>query len=207
MIRHDNIDQRSPEWFELKLGKVSGTTLKGILGTKVARDTAFYKTIGELLKVPDENTPEYENDMDRGTRLESEAIAAYEFETGNSVYHTGFVEGDTPLSGQSPDGDTKATIGNVGVEVKCMGEGNHMKVVVTNKVPKEYMPQVLKYFMVDPTRVAVDFVAYNPEIPRFPLHIIRLYKVDLLKEIADAQEKENKFVAEVLEAMEDLIKE
>ena len=204
--RHD-VAQRSPEWQELRRMKITGTTLKSILGTPAARTKAFYATVAELLTVPEIDAPEYENPMDRGTRLEPQAIAAYEFHTGSKVMHTGFVESDElPLVGQSPDGDVSMTDGGLlGIEVKCLLGEAHMTVVMTNTIPKDYIPQGLQYLITDPAREAVDFVFYNPEIPRFALHVIRMNRAKYQKEIMDATYAQEVFVKEVLDAVEKLI--
>lgn len=207
-MRYDHITQGSDQWQELRRIYITGTTLGQIMGTPAARKKAYYEIIAELLTVPEENVPEYENAMQRGTRLEPQARAAYEFHTGKRVSQTGFVTNDSmPLVAQSPDGDVIHADGHMtGVEIKCMGGENHMKCVIENEVPKEYKPQIIQYFVADEKRTDVDFVAYNPEIPRFSIHIINIKRSDLFAEIQDAIQAQAVFVNEVMDGLEALIK-
>jgi putative phage-type endonuclease len=207
-MRYDHITQGSDQWQELRRIYVTGTILGQIMGTPAARKKAYYEIIAELLTVPEANVPEYENAMQRGTRLEPQARAAYEFHTGKKVAQTGFVTHDSmPLVAQSPDGDVIHEDKTMtGVEIKCMGGENHMKCVIENEVPKEYKPQIIQYFVADEKRTGVDFVAYNPEIPRFSLHIIHIKREDMMAEIQEAIQAQALFVDEVLNKLEELIK-
>lgn len=207
-MRYDHITQGSDQWKELRRIYITGTDLADIMGTPAARKKAYYRIIAELLTVPEENVPEYENAMQRGTRLEPQARAAYEFHTGKRVTQTGFVTNDSiPLVAQSPDGDVIHEDGHMtGVEIKCMGGENHMKCVIENVIPKEYKSQIIQYFVADPKRTDVDFVAYNPEIPRFSIHIINIKRSDLFAEIQDATQAQVVFIDEALNKLEELIK-
>jgi len=206
-MRHDHITQGSNQWKELRRIFITGTTLGQITGTPAARKKAYYEIIAELLTVPEQNVPEFENAMQRGTRLEPEARAAYEYHTGKKVTQTGFVTSDTlPLVAQSPDGDViHPDTTMTGVEIKCMGGENHMRTVIENEIPKEYRAQIIQYFVADEKRTGVDFVVYNPEIPRFSIHIIHINREDMLLEIQEAIEAQSVFVEEVLNKLEQLI--
>ena len=144
-MKKHNILQGSTEWLHKRKGVVSGTVLKGIMGTPKARLEAFYEVLAERLTVGVEE--DYENAMDRGLRLEPEAISLFEFETGKKVERTGICESDeNPQIGNSPDGligDTEA------IEVKCMGGKNHVKMWLTNEIPDEYVWQATQYFIVN----------------------------------------------------------
>lgn len=69
MIIHE-MEQKSDDWFMVRKGKVTGTGLKSIVGSKTTRDTFFYKLIAERLSV---GIPDDESAMMRGSRLEAEA--------------------------------------------------------------------------------------------------------------------------------------
>jgi putative phage-type endonuclease len=185
--------QRSDEWKHLRKGKVTGTTLKAILGTPKARQDAVYEVIAERLSVgiPDED----ENAMDRGIRLEPEAIAMFEMETDKHVETIGLCEEENnPLMANSPDGligDSEA------IEVKCMGGKNHVKLWITNTVPDEYKWQVVQYFVVNEKLEKLYFVGYNPDIPVHPLHIIEVHKNEIHNDILMAYDKQEEFLQEV----------
>src|SRR3990167_2199768 len=170
MKRKNNIQQGSDEWHQIRKGKITGTMLKNLMGTPRAKQEAIYEMVAQRLTIGIQDFEE--NAMDRGTRLEDEAIAAFEFESGKTVEKTGFVENDEDSSiANSPDGligETEA------VEIKCMGGKNHVKVWLTNEVPEEYEWQVVQYFVVNPKLKKLYFVAYNPDIPIHPLHILEI---------------------------------
>ena len=74
MKRFDNILQTSAEWFQLRKGSTTGTTLKDLMGTPAAREAAIRDLMAECLTIGVDAEMDYENPMDRGTRLQPEAI-------------------------------------------------------------------------------------------------------------------------------------
>lgn len=200
-MKKHNMEQGSDEWHHIRKGKVTGTTLKGIMGTPKARAEAVYEIIAERLTVGVDT--EYENAMDRGTRLEPDAIAAFELETGKEVERIGFAEDDTnPLIANSPDGligDTEA------VEAKCMGGKNHVKMWLTNEIPEEYKWQVVQYFIVNEKLQTLYFIGYHPEITVHPLHIITVNRETLTEDIAKAKVAQEVFLGEVEKILKTLI--
>lgn len=199
------MEQGSDEWHQIRKGKVTGTTLKGIMGTPKAKQDALYEIIAERLTIGVESDGDYENPMDRGLRLEPDAIAAFELETGKEVERIGFVEDDTnPQIANSPDGligDDEA------IEVKCMGGKNHVKMWLENKVPDEYIWQVVQYFIVNEKLVKLYFVGYHPDIPVHPLHIIEVLRTDMEEKISTAKVAQEDFLGEVENIIKGLIKE
>jgi len=124
-MKKHNISQKTDKWFHIRKGKITGTQLKNIMGTPKARQEMIYEVLAERLTVGVESEGDYENAMERGSRLEPDAISAFELETNKSVERVGFVEDDdNPLIANSPDGligETEA------VEAKCLGGKNHIK--------------------------------------------------------------------------------
>lgn len=202
--KHDNIIQGSDAWFHIRKGKITGTTLKAIMGTPKARQDVMYEIIAERLTVGVEAESDYENPMDRGTRLEPEAIAMFEFEKGVKVEKTGFVENDdNSFISYSPDGIISD---EEDVEVKCPGGKNYVKMWLLNEVPEEYFWQMVQAFVVNPKLKKRYFVGYNPDIPTHPLHIIEVHRRNIESEIGQARLKQEDFLAEVEEKLKDLIK-
>jgi len=195
MKNSKEIEQRSDEWHHLRKGKITGTTLKSIMGTPKARQDAFYEIIAERLTIGIDDGEE--SAMDRGIRLEGEAIAAFEFETDLKVEKTGFSQNDeNPFIANSPDG----WIGESqeeGIEVKCMGGKNHIKMWFLNEVPDDYYWQMIQYFIVNENLLKLYFVGYNPDIPKHPLHIIPVLRKDILEDIKVARTKQDEFLKEV----------
>ena len=202
-MKKHQVEQKTEKWQQLRKSKITGTTLKSIMGTPKARQDAFYEIVAERLTVGVEND-EYENPIDRGNRLEPDAIAMFELETGKKVERVGFCEADTnPMICNSPDGligETEA------IEVKCMGGKNHIKMWLTNEIPEEYKWQVVQYFVVNEKLKKLYFVGYNPDIPAHPLHIIEIKREELTEDIGIAKTAQEKFIKEVNEKLSEIIK-
>ena len=201
-MKKHKVSQKSDEWHFLRKGKITGTILKGLMGTKLAKENAIYDFIAQKLTkgLPDED----ENPMDRGNRLEPEAIAQFEFETGKRVERVGFCEDDDESQiANSPDG----LIGQFeAIEVKCMGGKNHIKLWLTNEIPDDYFWQVVQYFVVNKKLKKLYFVGYNPDIPLHPLHIIEVPRSKLKNEIEEAEIVQKAFLAEVKDKLQNIIK-
>lgn len=205
MKKHNHIRQGTDEWQHLRKGKITGTTLKAIMGTPKARQEAIYEIVAERLSVGVDT--EYENPMDRGIRLEPDAISLFEFETGKTVERTGFVENDdNSLIGYSPDGLIADTDDSEDLEVKCMGGKNHVKMWLTNEIPDEYHWQVVQAFIVNPKLQKRYFVGYNPDIPLHPLHIIEANREDFRQWIDGAGTAQTAFLEEVESILSNIIK-
>lgn len=200
-MKTHNMPQKSPEWLHLKKGKISGTQAEGIMGTPRARLTAMYDILGERLRV---GVPEeYESPIDRGNRLEPEAAAAYEMETGLSTSTVGFCQkDDSDHIGNSPD---RMVGDNGALEIKCPEHKNHMKYVIEKKIPDDYYWQVVQYFVVNEKLEWLDFMSYNPDIPACPIFLIRVTRAELEKDIAELEAKEKVFLDEVNTLLEQFI--
>lgn len=206
MINRD-IEQGTGGWHHIRKGKITGTTLKAVMGTPKAREDALYEIIAERLTLGVETDGEYENAMDRGLRLEPDAISAFELETGKKVERVGFVQDDSnPQIANSPDGYVLGTGDSEAIEVKCLGAKNHVKMWLKNEVPEEYKWQVIQYFVVNPKLQKLHFVGYNPDIPVHPVHIIEVGRDENAEGIEKARVAQDKFLAEVEEALSKIIK-
>lgn len=200
-----NVEQRTPEWEHLRKTHLTGTILKGIMGTPKARQESIYEMIANRLTVGVDSDDEYENPMDRGNRLEPDAISTFEFETNKSVEKVGFCESDEiEAVAQSPDGYIKDTNDTEAIEVKSMGGKNHIKLWLTNEVPDEYKWQVVQYFVVNDELKKLYFVGYNPQIPVHPLHIIEVERDEVV--IQQAKDAQKVFLKEVDTILQTIIK-
>lgn len=200
-MKKHNLEQRTDEWHFLRKGKITGTTLKGLMSSKKdTREDAEYELIAERLSTGAESD---ENAMDRGTRLEPEALAAFEFETGRSVEVCGFCEhDDEQFIAQSPDGligETEA------VEVKCLAGKKHVRAWLTNEIPDDYYWQVVQYFVVNPRLELLHFVCYNPDIPVHPLHIIPKRRAEIAEDIEKARQTQTEVLARINEKLQGII--
>lgn len=200
-----DIEQQTAEWFHLRKGKITGTTLKAIMGTPKARQDAFYEIIAERLTVGVEGDMEYENPMDRGNRLEPDAIAMFELETGKKVERIGLcVDDNNSNIANSPDG-LIIDHPEEAVESKSPGGKNYVKMWLTNTVPEEYDWQCVQYFVVNKGLQTLWFLGFNPDITIHPLHIIKVTREQLADKIAKAESAEQVFLQEVEATLSTLI--
>jgi len=201
-IRRDII-QGSKEWHEKKLGVVTGTVLAGIMGTPAKRQDTLHEIVGERLITEIDMEHLYENPMIRGTRLEPEALEAFEYVTGKKVERVGFIESDeSEYMGYSPDAIVLDCDETEDVEVKCPLVKNYMEIVLSNKVPKEYDHQITQAFVVNLKLQKRYFVAYHPGVTEYPIHIIEITRESILPQIVKAFTAEKLFLMEVEELLQ-----
>lgn len=194
MKLYKEIEQKTPAWHYIRKGKITGTTLKAIMGTPKAKKDAYYELVGERLTVGDMDSDE--KPMDRGNRLEPEARAMYQFKTGEIIEEVGFCESDeNEFMGYSPDGLIRG--GVKGLEIKCPETKNYVKGWFENKIPDEYYYQVIQSFIVNEKMEELDFVLYHPEIEVYPMHIINVKRSDLQDEIESVKKVQIEFIEEI----------
>lgn len=155
-------------WLNARLGKITGSRLKDVLpgkdgGIKKGRwQLVAERLIGSAAIDDDEKA------MDRGTRLEPEALERFTKETGIKL-DTSLVmwerEDDSSVA-ISPDGFKGKTIG---AEAKCLNAASHIEARVTNKIPKNtagYEEQAIQYFIVNDKLKTLYFIFYDPRFPK-----------------------------------------
>lgn len=107
--------------------------------------------------------------MEQGAILEAEAIPWFEFTHGQKVDRVGFVLGDDPRLGCSPDG----LIGDDGgIEIKCPQPTAHLKYLLSGVVPKDYLAQVHGGMYVTGRRWW-KFMSYSRQFPPLLVHVDR----------------------------------
>lgn len=157
------------EWLNDRLGKASGSRAKDVMpDSKGNWKKGFWELVDERLRGAAAINSD-ENAMDRGHRLEPEALARFSKETGKKIdnsLQTWTREDDTSIM-VSPDG----VIGKKGteaIEVKCLVGPSHAEALYTNGIPKNtagYLEQALHYFVVNDALKTLHFVFYNPDYP------------------------------------------
>lgn len=205
---YTNIEQRTEDWFELRKGKVTGTRLAKILSErKDAQEAVFYETVAERLSTVTAEEAE-ELAMQRGSRIEDEAVAEFERRSKKKVERVGFVESSfSPWAGYSPD----ALIKRGGkytedVEVKCLASGNHVRAWLTGKIPPEYRHQIVQGFVVNDDLKVRHVVFYDPRIPTKPYVCIDVTREECRGEIEAARAKQIEFINRVEALVASLIK-
>lgn len=199
------VEQRTEEWHAARLGRITGTGLKKILGTPRVREGYFYEILAERLSTESNSD---ESAMDRGIRLEKEAVEYYEAVTGSKVTQVGFVErSDNKWLGYSPDGLIEQNTGiyEKDIEVKSLSSANHLKAFITAKIPEEYHEQGISAFVVNDDLKERDFVFYDPRITTQPFFVITMKRSDHEQEIVEAKKQAEEFINTVNLAVEKII--
>ncbi len=172
-----NVEQRSDEWFEARRGKISGTILGDVYSKKGGRKIGFYQIIAERLGLD----PDEENRMDRGLRLEDEAVELFQGKTGKKVESAGMcVSSFSDEIINSPDGLIKHKGKYTeALEVKCLSPARHLQAVIENKVPPEFESQLIQYFVVNDDLKTLYFLFYDPRLPSISYHLIETKREDV----------------------------
>jgi putative phage-type endonuclease len=162
----NEISQGSPEWFALRIGKVTASRVADVVAkTKTGWGASRANYMAELIaeRLMGEPAEKYTNAaMQWGTDKEPEARAAYEFRTDATVTEIGFANhpriSDT---GASPDG----LVGIDGlVEIKCPSTATHIETLLGGSVPGKYITQ-MHWQMACCERHWCDFVSFDPRMP------------------------------------------
>jgi len=203
---YSQIEQRTPEWFELRRGKITGTMLKRIVGTPKAKETAYYELLAERLTV--QNLDEKEDPMARGSRLESEAVAEFEKKTKKKVEQVGFAESSfSKWAGYSPDGLVKSGKKySEDIEIKCLDSKNHVRAWLTKEIPEEYFEQIVQGFIVNEDLERRNVVFYDPRISIKPYFVITIERESVEKEIADYKKAQIEMIKRIDDTLSKLVK-
>jgi hypothetical protein len=187
-----NVEQNTPEWDALRLGKFTASSFKDLFAAKTTatynnliKRVAFERLTGES---PENFTNDY---MQRGHELEPFARIAYEEYTFTAVTNGGFFELDE-WTGCSPDGVT----GNGIIEIKCPSYATMIDYLCDPKLPSIYVQQVQGQLWITGA-LWCDFVAYHPKLPFICIRIERDEK--MIKAIADKVAEAVKEAKEIIE--------
>lgn len=183
-------------WLEGRRGKITGSRAKDIMpkargaGYKIG----FYELIAERLAVVRDPG---ETPMDRGIRLEEEAIARFEKETGKKVDQSLvlWMRDDNPNIAVSPDG---SVIGEqAAVEAKCLSSARHIEAFLTKELPDEFKHQRVQYFIVNEPLKDLYFLFYDPSLAVKDFFYFHITREEVQSEIKEYLEQQRKVLEEV----------
>lgn len=162
------MEQRSPEWYAARCGKVTASRLTDILPLKssgkwgVPRGKYMEQIIAERLTGRTQDKRKVPSLIERAD-LEPEARDAYSYFSDNDVELVGFVDHPTiGDAGASPDG----LVGEAGmIEIKCLDAATHIRLWSgDDSVMLDYLPQMM-FQLACAGREWCDFVSYSPFMP------------------------------------------
>jgi putative phage-type endonuclease len=162
------MEQRSPEWFDQRRGKVTASRIGDILATIRNGNWAASRRnyAAELVteRLTGKTAEGFQSDhMQYAIEHEPIARAAYEAHTGLKVVEEGFVPHPRlPMCGASPDG----LVGDDGlIEIKCLNTANQIETLLKEEVDEKYRLQMI-WQMACTGRQWCDFVAFEPHLPK-----------------------------------------
>lgn len=184
------MEQRSPEWFSARLGRVTASRVADVMSkTAAGSPSAGRKNyLAELVaeRLTGQSADRFQSQaMAHGTEHEPQARIAYEFLTDAEVVEVGFIPHPSiPNFGASPDG----LVGEDGlVEIKCPNTATHIDTLMGARIKREYLLQ-MQVQMACTGRAWCDFVSFDPRLPaEMQLHVQRVNRDDaLIYEINEA---------------------
>jgi hypothetical protein len=201
MIVADCGPQGSDTWHQARLAIPTASNLHKVLTAtgQVSKQTEayLYELLAEFLTgQPNES---FKSEwMMRGTQLEPEARAFYEFQFDQTVEQVGFIYRDErKLIGCSPDGLIK---GGGGLEIKVPSPGVHVRYLMNGgDIPSDYFVQVQSSIWICEADWW-DWISYSPNMP--PV-IIRARRDK--QYIAKLESAVNAFIDTMMEKREELI--
>ncbi len=162
--RRCEMEQRTAEWFQARLGKVTASNVYNVL-SKTAKGLPTskyedYKTKLMTERLIEEISQSYTTPaMQWGIAYEENALREYEFIYDAEVTRCGFIpHPKMKMAGASPDG----LIGEDGlIEVKCPQSTTHLRFFMYDEIKPEYIAQ-MQFQMACTGRKWCDFISYNP---------------------------------------------
>jgi putative phage-type endonuclease len=160
------MEQRSNEWFQARLGKVTASRVSDLMArTKSGYSASRANYMAELIceRLTGQPAERFSNAaMQWGTDNEPHAKTSYAFMRDATIEDVGFILHSSIADfGASPDG----LIGTDGlIEVKCPNTATHIETLLSESVDGKYITQ-MQVQMACTGRQWCDFVSFDPRLP------------------------------------------
>lgn len=161
-------EQRSPEWFEARLSRVTGSMAKCVWdktakGARTAKWADYQdQLLAEALTGISADDVYVTFDMQRGIELEPIARRAMAKRLGLQIRETGFLAHTSLRAGSSLDGDIDDF--RAVVEIKCPKTTTHLRYIEGKTLPDGYEGQVLHNLYVSQAEV-LYFGSFDDRLP------------------------------------------
>jgi putative phage-type endonuclease len=183
------IIQGTPEWFAIRLGKVTASRVADVIartksGPSASRANYMAQLVAERLTGACE--PSYSNAaMQWGTEKEPDARAAYVFHRDEDVAEVAFLDHPSiAMTGASPDG----LVGDDGmVEIKCPNTATHIDTLISQEVPAKYVTQMM-WQLACSGRAWCDYASFDPRLPEtMRLYVHRVHRDEVMIKHLEAE--------------------
>jgi putative phage-type endonuclease len=198
-----NVEQNSEEWIQARKGKITGSKLGGIVVKRGNnKKIGYYELMAERIAIQEP----YEDPMERGHRLEEEAIELFQTKYSKNIEQIGLCISDAnPDIALSPDGLIKIDGKYLqAIEVKCLSSANHLRAYFENEIPSDYYEQVIQYFIVDEDLQKLYFVFYDPRVTILPMFYIEVKRSEVEDDIKFLLEYQQNTLKEIDEQLSKL---
>lgn len=172
-IIHEDVEQKSIAWFQLRCGKITASELSNILQPKklelssTAKEKAYELAVERILGISEEGvtTPimEYGNEM--------EIVARQDYNDNfNKVREVGFVENNSFgfQFGCSPDG--LFVDGSSAIEIKSLCGKKYMKAILDNEIDPKHILQMQSTMLICEIPY-MDYIAYHEGLILKPIRV------------------------------------
>lgn len=168
ILNDSELVQGSDAWLAVRKQGLGSSEIATVMGLNP------YKTTHELWleKTGQVEPPDLSNNyaIKRGQALEPLARNLFNETHKKNFQPVTFTHRENAFMKASADGYDFDT--NELIEIKCLGDKNHRKVVIENQVIDYYKPQ-LQWMLMLSEATKCYFVAYNPSFPE-PMHTIEV---------------------------------
>tara|TARA_R110000787_G_scaffold252611_1_gene358066 strand:- start:264 stop:902 length:639 start_codon:yes stop_codon:yes gene_type:complete len=203
-LETNTLDQRSPEWFAARLGKITASGFDNVLKKTKYGESEYKKNYRMQLAIERLTGTQavlipMNTAMRNGVEREPEARDAFAKATSLDVTECGVYT--HPLiknSGASPDGIIESK--NAVLEIKCPTMMTHAKNIMHDTVPKKYLYQIMWQIACTDSSGAY-WASYNPEFTE-ETKLKYLYIPADQKLIKEMEDEAIKFDVEVDELVE-----
>ena len=178
------LEQRSPEWYEVRRGRITMSNAAALLakGKGVTRANYLREVAAEILG-GDVCEDRYQSiDMLRGAELEPFAFDALREKTAINFEQVGFVIASDQRIGCSPDG----LFAGIGCELKCPQVKHHLRYLDKVQIERDYGAQIQGSMWVSDCTQWV-FASFCPDLKEQPL-IVHYFarNVDIIADLSDS---------------------
>lgn len=153
-----NCEQGSPEWFEVRKGKMTASHAQAIGNYGKGLETYILEMMAEYFSSKDKE--QFSNiHTDRGNEYEPVAREMYEFERDVEVKQVGFIQFNEYV-GASPDG----LVGDEGgIEIKSIDDKDYFRHLIfgEKEIEKKHLWQIQMNLLIT-GRKWWDLIIYNP---------------------------------------------
>lgn len=191
-------EQRSPQWFAARAGRLTGSAAADMTRTTKSGVSASRKHLRMRLALERITGQPQERAfttaaVERGREKEPFAAGRYEAETGCILEPLGFLSMGPIMAGCSLDSFVHGRKGIV--EIKCPESATHYEYLRTRQIPSDYRWQCIHNLWVTGAEFA-DFISFDDRFPEDLQYLhVRLERKE--REIEAYEAEVNKFLAEV----------